>query len=82
VTAFTLTTDDGDEIRVKDAGSTCDGEALFDLEACLTIAQLVALASYLARHHCPESMEQAESDARTLHEWWRNADQFRVMEET
>ena len=79
--SFTLTTDDGDHISIKNAGSTCDGETLFDIEACLTVAQIVALASYLARHHCPESLEQVESDARTLHEWWRNRDQFCVMED-
>jgi hypothetical protein len=79
--SFTLTTDDGDDLQIKDIGSTFEGPTLFDIEACLTVAQLVALASYLARHHCPESMEQADSDARTLHEWWRNRDQFRVMED-
>ena len=68
------------ETQIEDYGSDCDGRAMFGIDGAFTVPQLVALAHYLAKRACPLSLEEAEEDARTMHEWWRESDQFSIME--
>lgn len=78
---YTLLDRDGGEIQIQDIGGDFEGRAMLLIEGVLTVGQLVALAHYLAKNHCPESLREAEDDARTMHEWWNDSDQFKIMEE-
>ena len=76
----TLLNRHGAESTVENIDHDSDGHAFFEVSGVFTVAQLVALAHYLAKNWCPESLSEADN-AQTLHEWWHESDQFRVEEE-
>ena len=77
---YTITDRDGTETQIDDYDCDCEGRTIFDIRGTFTVPQMVALANYLAKRACPMSLEEAEDDARTMHEWWRESDQFSIVE--